>query len=1042
MSFNHLCYYGKKELIKKRKILGLFFILLFISSVYFSCINSNSGDLNTVINQEPELELPNSSANVSLLINPFTIHFKNVTAFLENLKSDYNIGMTTFQRFADNQGTPLSDSVYSEDMLLYFNTLEQLNYTGILTYIAYSLVKSTPLWYEANLSTFDYGFLESVNGSSGEIQKSNRNLIDQLTALTLLTEKYSVNSEGSIRQLFDLINSSQFLDVTNGGFYTSNSSNTKNSKSNLYSVLTNFLVHKSTEISNQTIQDRAYVNANETMIALVDNMWDNNKKGFFDFASDELWNHGGAGDHKCLDVNALGIMALLDTYIQTGMNESSDEYAYFTNATLLYELINENLWNETYNAYEYRRYSDWTTGTGIIENTIDLGNNSLMMRACLKLFDATGNISYYNRAIELFEFFENYLYNTTMNAYMNSIGYVNNTGYNLNANLRLCEALIDAYDIYSETELSTQFNESVQFIINQHTMNLTSAYNLIKTNKYYDPVSAQYKTFKIYHNITDANITYLFRYANDTVFRTLNEYIEYNVTTGVYAEKTKISCNAEVNGTLNSTYFTLSTPSQNFYVWFDLNDTGASEPVVGGIGIEIKNVTLNSTAIQVASNISAYLLANGNFSVVLNSENITVTNIELGTAINATDGIGIAATNYTFEILTDGSNRTVTEHTILYDIPEDLPLENNYNIFAYSYTKYFKIAYSAVYFNVISGLVNTSLDGFGDVDHYYQGQTINLSLSIRSDRLNNITLNVSMEATGIENVTNVEVNFTGGVIVTKVPFNITALIDAPTGITELKFTIKHENITYIGMYYYFLLENALEYNNLIYNSRVISGDDLEISLNLINKLPNDIQDMNVTFTGDYIQTSVNAEFLDALQTKSVTYTIDVDDDIYDTTISISLSISKGSTDFYTDTLSITLIQKFELISISCPEMATQGGIAHLIIIVQNNRYTSEGFTLYINQEEVETDLLKFGPGENRLIEEIPVTINPYAFGKETYYIVLKDANGNIILQQYYEIQIELSVFNLIVFYMIPIIVPVGILIYYKNKDLKNKLLRR
>ena len=244
------------------------------------------------------------------------------------------------------------------------------------------------------------------------------------------------------------------------------------------------------------------------------------------------------------------------------------------------------------------------------------------------------------------------------------------------------------------------------------------------------------------------------------------------------------------------------------------------------------------------------------------------------------------------------------------------------------------------------------------------------------------------------------------------------------------------------MYYYFLLENALEYNNLIYNSRVISGDDLEISLNLINKLPNDTQDMNVTFTGDYIQTSVNAESLDALQTKSVTYTIEVDDDIYDTTISISLSISKGSTDFYTESITITLVQKVELISISCPARATQGGIAHLIIKVQNNRETSEKFTLYINQVEVETDLLKFGPGENRLIEEIPVTINPYYFGIETYDIMLKDANGNIILLQYYEIQIELSVFNLIVFYMIPIIVPVGILIYYKNKDLKNKLLRR
>jgi len=995
----------------------------------------------TIIEGIDELS-PESAANVSIFQDPFTVHFDDMVLFLNSslkttLKEDLGFSSDLITRLTDNEGNSIDERVFSQDNLLLYDSLFH-NLSGFLKSSSFLSLKNTPIWYEGNVTEYQYGFIESLNGTDGEIIDDTRNLITQLTALKLLINPYNINSKNAIEGLFNLINSSEFFDETNGGFYISNSSGVKNSISNLYAILTNFLLHKSTGYTNTTVKNRAYELANETMNDLVYNMWDNINFGFYDYTTDALWNHGGLGDYKRLDVNALGIMALLDTWVQTGMNESS---LYFTNATLLYDQLNDNLWNGTYNAYEFRRYPDWGPGTGDIEHSINLGNNSLMMRACLKLFDVTGNISYYNRAIELFEFFENYLYNDTIDAYMNSISYVNDTNVDFNANLRLCETLIDALDIYSNTVLSAQFNESV-YIIDQHTMNLTSAYNIIKTNKYYDPVASQYKTYQIYQNITDANVTYLFRYSNETIFKTIYEYIEFNVTTGEIAEVTKITCNAEVNGTLNGTYFLLNTPSQNFYIWFDLNDTGFPDPGLTGISIEIKNVTLNATKEQVASNITAYLIANGNFSVGLSSENITVTNKEVGTATNASDGIGITATNYTFEILTDGSNRTVTENTILYEIPEDLPLQNNYEIFIYSFAPYFKTAHTLGYFNVISGLVNTSFDGFGDVDHYYQGQTINLSLSIRNDRSQNITLNVSMEATGIENVTNTEVNFTGESEVTIIPFNITALIDANPGYINLKFTITRGNVTYIEITQYFLLENALEYNNIIYSSRVISGDDLQVSLNIINKLPNNTQDLNITFSGDYIQTSVNAETLEKHETKTVSYTLDVSDNIYDTSISISVAISKGSTDFYTDTLSISVIQKVELISVSCPESAPQGEIAYLIIVITNNLDTSEDFTLYINQEAVGTDFTRLGPGENRIVKEIPVSINPYGFGKETYDIMLKDGNGNIIFMKYFEIEIELSVFNLVVFYVLPVLIPIGIIIFYKNKDLKNKLLRR
>ena len=53
-----------------------------------------------------------------------------------------------------------------------------------------------------------------------------------------------------------------------------------------------------------------------------------------------------------------------------------------------------------------------------------------------------------------------------------------------------------------------------------------------------------------------------------------------------------------------------------------------------------------------------------------------------------------------------------------------------------------------------------------------------------------------------------------------------------------------------------------------------------------------------------------------------------------------------------------------------------------------------------------------------------------------------DESEDIILRDYFESEIQLSTINLLLFYVLPIVVPIGIILYYKNKDLKMKLLRR
>ncbi|MFW9897620.1 MAG: hypothetical protein ACFFD7_17575, partial [Candidatus Thorarchaeota archaeon] len=159
-------------------------------------------------------------------------------------------------------------------------------------------------------------------------------------------------------------------------------------------------------------------------------------------------------------------------------------------------------------------------------------------------------------------------------------------------------------------------------------------------------------------------------------------------------------------------------------------------------------------------------------------------------------------------------------------------------------------------------------------------------------------------------------------------------------------------------------------------------------------------------------------------------------------INVTMEISKGDTVFYEKQFNVEIIPKYEILSVSFPETIEQGVTAQFILVIQNNQDRSETFTLYVNGNLVATNLNGLGPGINRITFEVIPSINPYDFGKKSYIFELKDSSNNPIAKYYYEVQLELSTFNLIVFYILPVLIPISIALVYKNREIKHKLLRR
>ncbi|MFX1328153.1 MAG: hypothetical protein ACFE91_08420 [Promethearchaeota archaeon] len=926
MKFLNLFGIRKKVRPKKRDlrfIICLFFILIFLLS--FVYINDNSFKINpseeifstnNYSNPDSTFNSLNSASSTSLLQDPFTKNFTLMHNFFEErYRTNLGFDISTYYRYGDSNGVITNGTIFSEDNLLYYNSLMKMEISDTETFDIYLDLKNTTLWYQGNVNEFKYGFVNSIDNITGEINNENRSLIDNILPIFLLIENIGDNIDSIfiggknpiyyINEMFYLINSSEFWDTRSNynGFFHYNNSYTKYAESNFYSVLANLLIHRTSEL-DISIRDRAYEIANLTMIDMVNKeyMWDQDDQAFY-YAANENWTKGFEQDFYHLSTNALGIITLLEFWIETGMTNSS---IYFQNALNLYRKL-DFLYDN--GLYQNIAIAGWA---GIDDPTKDLKANAMMMSACLKLFEVTGNITYHNRAMVIYDSIETYLYDNTNHVYDFTL---TNNNKSFNSNLKLSEAYLDAFEIYSTTVLDAVYNVSGEipnFIFNQDTINLTSVYSFQKNIPFFNPESGSYGISTIQCDITNSSFNYIFKYPNGTYFYQFEHQI---------------------------------VDPETYYIK-------------------------------------------------------------------------------------------------LYNITDNLPIDDGYYIYLWANTTYFKLADTVKRFNVKSGLILESIEGLGGT--LYQGPVINVSIVVNYTRSENLTLMASLEGVDIINYPSQEIDFSSSEL-TRISFNLTAIYGAPIGNSEIIFKIEKDNIIYLNIEEVIEIGYSFDYSNFFYQTRVVKGDTILVSMNLKNFLPNDSQYINLTFTGtseNVIESYITEEFLGKNQLKTVSYYLQTLESITNDTISIKMRILINATEYYSTTFSVDIIPKFEIISFSFPEKLSHGSNGYIIITIQNNLKYSEEFSLHINGIKSETNLAELNRGENRIVAKIKMSLNPYEFGSRKYIVELKDNANEDIALFYFEIALELTALNLVLFYILPIIIPIGIILFFKNKDIKHKKLRR
>jgi len=899
--------------------LCIFFIFIFTFNAFYldndikQAFSGSTDDFYQDFDILDEVNL-NIAAGPEIFLDPFTVNFSNIWNFFRtNYVSDLDMDKDTYYRFGNSLGAVSFDKVYSVDNLLLYKTLLKNDTDGIETLDTYLKLRESPLWYQDSINEDSYGFVRAVDNTTGEIFDNDRYLIDNLMPIFLLIENIgdqintinidNVYPKDSIDEIFLLINSSQFWDDVDDGFYNTNSTTDKYAESNLYAVLACLEIHRIYEQLgiNIDIKNRAFELANITINKLLDKLWDNTYGGFEFYGKDD-WTSEFGSTYKYLQTNALGIITLLEYWKESGMQNDS---TYFKNATILFNIM-DALWDSGFNAYEKSRDSGW--GLSGANRSIDLEANSIMMSACLKLFEYTGNITYYNRAWQLFTTFENSFYDGAVNSYKSSIDSPVNDNKNLYTNLRLCEAYLNALEIYSNTQLNSEYNvtsEIPDFIFNQDVLNITSIYSYSKTDTYYNTTTWTYESFTIEYQIDTASISYIFKNPENEILNTLSQQV------------------------------------------------------------------------------------------------------------------------------------TSTSTTFLYDITDAFEIGQDYSLQIFVNSTKFGMAHLLKQFNVISGLVDSPILGLPDV--LYQGPVINITIPINNTRHQDVNLTVSMEGIDIINeVQNITFNT---LVLTNVTFNLTATLGAVIGPHTLSFIFSEGNITYLEISKVINIGHSFDYTNFIYQNTIVNGVSAYSSLTLINFLQNSSQTLNVSFYEDDNLILREETLLDEKEIKTVHYYLNYTD-TETHIVNVTMKISKGDTDFYSKQFNVEIIEKFEIISATFPETILQGGVAQFILIIRNNHETSEPFIIYVNGVQVDANLNGLGPGINRIVVEVIPSINPYDFGKKSYTFEIRDSLDEPIVRYYFEVQMELSSFNLVLFYVLPVLIPIGIILIYKNKEIKNKMLRR
>ncbi len=490
-------------------------------------------DKNQIIEQNNlENISPFGQDNYNVLNSPF---FENTTPISNWLKKEIIDNSTVqdnpnfpmyFSETSQNGTTITDDYHYFEDFAVFLDGLVYLldmDKSEISQY--FNTYKYSEFW-DSNVS--ESGYYSWVNGDwsdNSTIKELEGNSQIILTfADWLISDQSNIetyNVENYISDQWNVQNN-LFYDSTFPTYQVYNHSTTDDSKfakDQFIAAIGGFLIHRANNggLTIQTIQDDASTDANATMSYMIQS-----SLFYKDAFKNKLESDLSAGlesddERKFLDTNAYAIWALSEWYLELGAPEKGDQKYTDTieNAEKVFLSLNKTLWNETYSLF----MNGMNIENNPYDHTINLKENSIMLMAMQKLFEVTGNFTYYKVCMDMFNGIQKHFKDPVYGSYYSSI---NATETIKNKNLNTHSYLFRSLNTLSSLSerIDTNMSSNATEFIKKEAMsaNVTAEYFFDLYN-YYDQPNAEIN-FSV--PIENADFFFSVRFPNGT--------LAYNVT--------------------------------------------------------------------------------------------------------------------------------------------------------------------------------------------------------------------------------------------------------------------------------------------------------------------------------------------------------------------------------------------------------------------------------------------------------------------------------------------------------------------------------
>ncbi|TFG21198.1 MAG: hypothetical protein EU530_01010 [Promethearchaeota archaeon] len=863
-------------------------------------IVQSSSTPNNYSNLSENSHTPTSATSLGMEPNPFFDHYEeDVELYLQlnNTVDTYDADYF-YHSFTNNPEFTITDANYFATDLIYF----LMGFGNTLTDIDLVDYSGTPLWDSTN-----GGFYTKTLDSFTQVSTEKKVFDNLLYILALLEGAESASQTSGLAnkitaQWYDVVDI--FWDNTNNAFNHSNANlDERYSADNFLGAIVAFSIAKS-PLFTQTVRDSAANFGEEIMTTFNSEMYDaiSGQEGFYN--TSDIANNKIGSNNKNLLTNALGILALLEWNIQNGYAVDSAEVL---QAERIWRFLNTKLFDGVDQLYITETNFN---GNIVITSDMYLLQNAWMLKASLELFKHSGNTTYYISALDNFNGIETNLYDQSNSGYYSLAG---SSEKKLDGYGMLINSLTDFYEIYIESEIITEFNQSEYIHSLDPNMNLSLSFDITMDFSY----SVLGESWSISASIYGASINYILRYAENTT---------------IISSESRVT---DASG--NNTYlYDLSTLTSyyEYELYIQCNRTG----------------------------------------FLIGAEKVTIPLIS---------GIEIIS----FELV-EGSNH--------YNEPLRQGNSVEYNI-----------TYTSSRTDNINATTITAGDNFSEeISAHY--------IILREDEID-------------------------GKKESSVIARVNAKDSAELGNQILEISVLNNNSKPI-FYEEFELEiqSVVEIESLWLNEYLLDFNPEDLMLTFYNHHEINNQTITVEINGtEFTYSNTLVEDLLPQSRREILIPLIPNDLAKMGSLNFILTIRRGDVIIFTQNLSIQAVPEIEILSITTQTLSLLQGQAPTVTIRLFN-YNSTYKQIFVKSNGVQVLDKTVIFGETRFVVELDKNIrNPYNVGKEVYEIEIVDNLGKILATKVITVNIKPSTLNIFLFYVVPILIPVGIIVYFKYKELEQ-----